>query len=214
MEPVSEPPRSQDDALSNPVFNVDFSWKKWKSLVTQQGKSSDPAYIIDFKAMTSPHLIFKSAPDEKVIGTGTIHAISINADYEVHGQKGQLKALKRLATEYTYLSSAFSDDGTQEAMRWTGNCGLKTWDFICLDEQQLPVARFSVNVWAVKKFANIEFIGPKATSQDAREEILVTGMTLYQCMLLRCNNVFSLFGAAFANPGPLEKDSGVATKVQ
>lgn len=214
MEPVSEPPRSQDDALSNPVFTVDFSWKKSRSLVTEQGKSSDPAYIIDFKALSSPNVIFRSASDEHVIGTGTLHAVSINPDYQVHGRKGQLKALKRLATEYTYLSLAFSDDGTQEAMRWTANCALKTWDFICLDEQQLPVAKFSVNTFAAKKYANIEFIGPKATSRDAQEEILVTGMTLYQCMLLRCNNMFSLIGAAIASPGPLEKDSGVAAKVQ
>lgn len=214
MESVSQPPRSQDDTQSNPVFTIDFSWKKSRSLVTEQGRSSEPVYIIDFKALSSPHIIFRSAPDERIIGTGTIHAVSINANYEIHGRKGQLKALKRLATEYTYLSLAFSDDGTQEAMRWTANCALKTWDFICLDEQQMPVAKFSVNTFAAKKYVNIEFIGPKATSQDAQEEILITGMTLYQCMLLRCNNMFSLIGAAIASPGPLEKDVGVAAKVQ
>lgn len=37
-----------------------------------------------------------------------------------------------------------------------------------------------------------------------KEEVLVTGFTLYYCMLVRMNNLGSFFGAFFAKPGPVD----------
>lgn len=70
-----------------------------------------------------------------------------------------------------------------------------------MDENQLPVAKFSANIWALKKVGNIEFVGKAATSKDIQDEILVTGLTLFYCMALRSNNILSLFGAIFSRPG-------------
>lgn len=105
--------------------------------------------------------------------------------------------MKRFKTEYSHLSNVYSETDEPATMTWTSKSDFKTWDFICLDPQQLPVAKFSANIWAVKKVGNIEFLGPKAGSEAAREEILVTGLTLFYCMMLRMNNVLSLFGAVF-----------------
>ncbi|EDN04112.1 predicted protein [Histoplasma mississippiense (nom. inval.)] len=44
-------------------------------------------------------------------------------------------------------------------MTWTSSCGLKTWDYICLDEQKMPVAKFSANIWGLKKVGYITFMG-------------------------------------------------------
>lgn len=117
-----------DETLSNTVLQVDFSWKKFKARITEKGKASDHIYIVDFSTMKSPHLTFKSAVYDDVIGTGTLHAISIDADYEIHGENGTLKALKRFKTEYMHLLRAFSDEKTPVAMTWSSNCGFKTWD--------------------------------------------------------------------------------------
>jgi hypothetical protein len=38
---------------------------------------SDPIYVVDFKAVKAPHLIFKSATDDSAIGAGTFHTVSI-----------------------------------------------------------------------------------------------------------------------------------------
>lgn len=95
-------------------------------------------------------------------------------------------------------------------MTWTSSCGLKTWDFICLDEQKMPVAKFSANIWGLKKVGYITFMGSSTpgahaaggnVSDAVREEIVVTGLTLFYCMVLRTNSVLSLFGAIFSRPG-------------
>ena len=78
---------------------------------------------------------------------------------------------------------------------------------MCLDAQQNAVARFSAKAWAVKKVGTIEFMGPKAGDAAARDEIVVTALTLFYCMMLRTNNILSFFGAVFARPGPLENDA-------
>ena len=77
---------------------------------------------------------------------------------------------------------------------------MKAWTFICCDPQREPVAKFSVNIWALKRFGSIEFCGPKAGDRAATEEIVVTGITLYTLMALRMTNVLSLWGAVFRKP--------------
>lgn len=204
---VDSPPSGE-----NPILEVNFTWKKFKALVTAQN-SDKPSYVVDYNTFKSPHLVFHPADDKtKVIGSGTLHPISINARYELHGQKGKLKALRRWVTSYTHLSHNYGDseDGSPMAMTWTSATHFKTWDFICLDENKNPVAKFSANCWALKKMGSIEFIGPKANDPAAREEILVVGLTLFSCMLLRINNIFNFFGAIFARTGPLEKESSSA----
>ncbi|OJJ37044.1 hypothetical protein ASPWEDRAFT_38680 [Aspergillus wentii DTO 134E9] len=184
------------------TLKVDFSWKKFKTLITElNNPNPDPLYIVDWQSIKKPHLIFKSAQNDSTIGTSTFHTFSINTDYEVHGKKGILEAQRRFKTHYTYDSYAFSDTDSPVTMTWTSNCGLKTWNFVCVDEQQMPVARFSANVWAVRKMGNIEFMGERAYSDAVRDEIVVTGLSLFFCMLIRSNNILSFFGAVFSRPG-------------
>ncbi|KAL3459662.1 hypothetical protein BJX64DRAFT_264493 [Aspergillus heterothallicus] len=49
----------------------------------------------------------------------------------------------------------------------------------------------------------------RVLTEEARDEIVVTGITLFYCMWLRVNSIFSLFGAVFHSP-PGEK--GTAAK--
>ncbi|KAG0646622.1 hypothetical protein D0Z07_7488 [Hyphodiscus hymeniophilus] len=210
MELSSNLPEQQqtlDPRKHGRTLQVDFSWKRFKALITEKGDSdSRPLYIVDFKAF-KPHLVFKSGADGSTIGTGTLHTVSINADCELRGKPIKLEAMKRFKTEYSHLSQAYSDTDEPVPLRWTSGCGFKTWDFICVDSQESPVAKFSANIWATKKIGNIEFLGPKANSEALREEIMVTGLTLFYCMVLRMNNIFSLFGAIFSKPGHHEKEA-------
>lgn len=199
-------PDAHQDLNASSTLQLDFSWRKYQTRISSASEPSNPIYIVHYKTWRSPHIIVKSASSDATIGTGTLHAVSINADYTIHGRKGKLKALKRWKTEYTHLSEAYATpDSSPATMRWTSSSNFKTWDFICLDEQQMPVAKFAANWWGIKNTANIEFLGPKATSEAARDEIVVTGLTLFYCMVLRINNLGSLFGAIFARPGPIKE---------
>ncbi|KAF5636149.1 hypothetical protein F52700_5463 [Fusarium sp. NRRL 52700] len=198
---------------SNTVLEVDFKWHKMKALVSEkdpQTNNSTPKYIVDYHAFKCTALVFHPYEDPKaVIGTGTLHPVSIHATYELHGQKGTIKALKRFMTSYTHLSYNYSNnaDGTPAAMTWASASSFKTWDFVCLDEQQSAVARFSAHCWSLNNIGCVEFLGPKANDPAAREEILVTGMTLCYQMILRTTNFLNLGGAIFARAGPLDKDA-------
>ncbi|KAJ5748622.1 uncharacterized protein N7511_010318 [Penicillium nucicola] len=193
---------------SNPTFQVDMTWKKFKAIISDiNSPGKDPKYIVDFPWNLLPKsesMIVKRASDEEVVGTGKLSMVSINANYKFHGQKGTLLAQKRWQTVYTHRSLNFSDTDTPVTMTWTSDCGFKTWDFICVDENQNPVARFCANQWAVSKVGKIEFDGPKAHSQAAQEEIFVVGLTLFYTMVLRATNILNFFGAIFARPGHKE----------
>lgn len=209
MATTSQSPQQQLQQLSPPpTLQVNFSWKKFESLVSEKGKEgeeSKPLYIVDYHTLKlNPRLFFKSVADDSIIGTGTLHPISINADCEIRGRATELQALSRLKTKYMHLSHNFSDTDTPIPMTWVSDCNFKTWNFVCLDSNQMAVARFAANVWAVKKIGNIEFLGEKTRiSEAAREEIVIMGITLYSCMALRMNNLFNLFGM-IASPAKLD----------
>lgn len=200
MEVTQQTPQPNDSSLPSRTLQVDFTWKKFNALITDKDNpQAKPLYVVDYKTLKQ-RLDFKYAADESVFGTGTYHVININADCEIHGKPIVLQALRHLHTSYMHLSNAFSDTGKPVPLTWTSDGGFKTWDFICLDAKQRPVAKFTANMWATKKVGRIEFIGDKATSRAGMEELLVMGMTLFSCMLWRASNFLSLFGAAMVRP--------------
>ena len=87
----------------------------------------------------------------------------------------------------------------------TNQTGFKHWDFILLDSNKEPVARFHSNVWAYKKLGLVEFMGNY--SAKTKEEICITGFTVYYNTLLRMNNLLQFFGAMGAKTGPLNANA-------
>ncbi|KAL4745486.1 hypothetical protein BDW72DRAFT_211292 [Aspergillus terricola var. indicus] len=181
-------------------LQVDFSWKKFEGLITDANDpSNQPLYIVHWNAIKSPHITLKRPYDDHIIGTGTLHLVRINADFEVNGRSGTLVAQKRFKTLYTHESHAYADPETAQPviLTWTSDSGFTSWDFVCVDERQRPVAKYSAKIWGIKKIGYVEFMDDRVLTEAARDEIVVTGITLFYCMWLRANNIFSLFGAAF-----------------
>ncbi|KAI5357226.1 hypothetical protein Slin15195_G054650 [Septoria linicola] len=197
---------------AGPQLLVDWSWRKFKSRVTDP-KTGKDVYIMDFN-FTSPDIEYFHADETSTasnivkgsrFGTGNIHFFKIDAECVVNGQDIKLKPLKKFTTHYTQLSHAYPrKDGSNEptTLEWTTTSSFTNWDFICLDQQtQEPIARFSSNIWAVKKVGSIDFMGNP--SQELKEELVVAGVTLFYCMLSRSQNIFAFFGAIFADTGPI-----------
>jgi hypothetical protein len=191
------------------TLEVEFSWKNFNiSIISEDTTSpSKPLYIIGFKTLQS-QLLFKSAISSTIIGTGSLHPISIDAECSIRGQDINLIAEKRFKIEYEYISTTFSNPDSESGrgggepvpMTWVCDTGLKTWEFVCLDAKQIPLARFQANIWAAKKIRMIELEG-KATEEDFRDEVVITGLTLFYLTVLRTGNIFSLIGAVFSMPG-------------
>lgn len=207
------PANTLPPAYTAPVLLLNFSWKRFHVLVAEEHKPTDASYTINIKTTLGPHVVLRSSEDSTAIGTGTLHAFSINPDLEIHGHSGRLKALKRFKTEYTLLSRAYSDTIEPTTLQWKSKSGFTSWDFICVDETGITVAVFSANLFAFSKAVRVGFYDTKAYSIEAREEILLVGMTLYYCMISRTYNVFNLFGAVLTRPGQ-PQDTDASTPVE
>lgn len=104
------------------AYKVDFTWKKFKGVVTDH-KTNRQIMHVDCMNMTKPHLKYLD-PDNELIGTSSFNWVSIHAECEVRGRAKKLQAMKRMHTEYTYLSDAFADGGLPVPMYWTTSSGM------------------------------------------------------------------------------------------
>jgi len=183
-------------------LEFDFSWTKFSSFINVPGSSSNPLYSIGFKTMKS-QLTFKTS-DGTIFGTGYLPGVSIDTNCSIHGKEIKLRAQKRFSFQYEYISNVFLEgedgEGKGQTMTWVCDTGLKTWDYVCLDSRQMPVARFKANIWALKKVGWFDLLGQVAENEEMRDEVLVTGITLFYLTTLRTASLPSFFGAVFAGP--------------
>merc|ERR1711964_773725 len=63
------------------------------------------------------------------------------------------------------------------------------------------VARFNPRYLGVRKIATIELFGAQAWNPLAVEEVLITGITLYLCMIYRTSSFVPFLSAVVARPG-------------
>ncbi|KAH7359794.1 hypothetical protein BKA66DRAFT_445125 [Pyrenochaeta sp. MPI-SDFR-AT-0127] len=197
----------KSDTAYGLTLQVDFAWSKFRNLIGEKnGDKLEPLYIQHFRP-TKPQLRFESVQDSSQIASGSINTFSISGDCTIRDYEIDLKPLKRWKTQYNYLSHAFasSPNAGPVPISWIANANMKIWDFVCLDANQLPIAKFSVNLWAIKQVGNFHFEkSKKEISEALRDEIVVTGITLLYIMMTRINNPLNLLGAAFAKPGKVE----------
>jgi hypothetical protein len=190
-------------------LQVDFAWSKFTNIVSEKnGDQLTPIYKQHFRP-TKPQLRFENVADSVKFATGTINNFSISAECSVNGENIALKPLKRWKTQYNYLSHTLSKDPQNPApISWIANSSLKIWDFVCLDANQVAIAKFSVNWWAIKEVGNFYFEKSAAhVSKEMRDEIVVTGLTLLYVMATRMNNPLHLLGSVFAKPGRVDEDA-------
>jgi hypothetical protein len=193
------------------TLQMDFVWSKFRNTISEKnGEHLTPLYVQHFRPL-KPQLRFNSADDTTQIASGTINNFSIAGECTVNNRTIELKPLKRWKTQYNYLSHAFahpSEPNKPVPISWIASTDLKTWDFVCLDAQQLPIAKFAVNLWALVQTANFYFEKrAEEISKEMRDEVVVTGTTIVYLMTVRANNPLHLLGAAFAKPGKVGESS-------
>jgi hypothetical protein len=204
------------DTPTGLTLQVDFAWSKFRNIVSEKnGNQLTPLYIQHFRP-TKPQLRFEDASNKMQIATGVINNVSIAAECTLHGQTIAIKPLKKWKTAYNYLSTAVSTTSSPVAISWIANSSLKVWDFVCLDSAtQTPIAKFSVNWWALKQVGNFYFEKSAAEiSKGVRDEIVVTGLTILYVMATRMNNPLHLLGATFAKAGKVEDDVRTGESVE
>ncbi|KAJ5750492.1 hypothetical protein N7533_007520 [Penicillium manginii] len=211
-QPTTADSQAPQSSTPPPRLSVDFGWRKFKSLLSDENTpNAEPLYILEYQ-LAKKRLKFKRYATGEVFGVGNLNVFSIDADYEVHGRKDQIVAQSRLKTSYAHRSTAASTTDKPITLTWSSDSNFTTWDFVCCDEQQLPVAKLTMNIWGLKKIARIEFMGVAEQNLELQEELVVTTLTLSYQMALRTGNLLNLVGALFARPGHEPKASGPGRK--
>lgn len=211
MSTLSSPPGSPPTHFETPsgaTLQVDFAWSKFRNIVSvKDGDKLTPVYIQHFRP-TKPQLRIEDATTNTPVSTGTINNVSISAECTIHGHTIDIKPLKRWKTAYNHLSTALSSTGGPVPITWVTSSSLKIWDFVCLDSTtQTPIARFSVNWWALKQVGNFHFEQSlEFLSKEVRDEVVTVGLTIFYVMATRMNNPLHLLGATFAKVGKVEDD--------
>ncbi|KAF4556442.1 Hypothetical protein D9617_1g083200 [Elsinoe fawcettii] len=180
-------------------FRFDFQWSNFKTRIHDEASlEGQPMYIADFKLWAwRPKVFLKSGDGNTVIGAGVLPNFTISPTLTIHGRDIKIEAARKLKTHYVYPSQTILSSGHPQTMTWITTNTAKWWHFNLLDENQQPIARYSVNFWALKEFAYLEIMGDYAHNEKAVEEILATAFTVYSCILYRSNNIFNLLGSAF-----------------
>jgi hypothetical protein len=83
----------------------------------------------------------------------------------------------KLRSSYTYSSPAFQN----QDVTWTSKSDWKNLDYVLLDENLLPVARYTtegISLLSWSKLGKIEFLDPGTLSSAMKDEIVVVGLTL------------------------------------
>lgn len=197
MESSSQSPAQPS---TPPKLRLDFQWRKWRTYISDETQKDKPRYTLHYKLL-SPQLRFRNNVNNEIIGNGILHFFSIDADWDLYGRQDTMVAQKRWKMIYSFRSMALSTDGQPVTLTWLSETGFKTWDFVCVDPNQLPLARFTANAFGLKHLATIEFTGPVANSQLFQEEIMVTGVTLAYCAALRFSSISGVAGALASDPG-------------
>lgn len=193
MESASQP-------STPPKLRLDFQWRKFRTYISDETRRETPRYTLHYKLL-APQLRFRNNANNEIIGNGLLHYFSIDADYDLYGRQDTMVAQKRWSVVYSFRSMALSTDGQPVTLNWVSESGFKRWDFVCVDPDQLPLARVTANTFGLKHLATIEFTGPVANSQLFQEEIMVTGVTLAYCAAFRFGSVSGLAGNLASNPG-------------
>lgn len=175
------------------TLGVKFLWKGLRTVISAKETPDQALYSINYGCMANK-LTFTDGANT-TFATGKLHVVNINPSCTLRGRNIPLQAQKRFNVQYDYLSPQASS-----TMTWTASCALSAWKFVCSDANSLPVARFKANTLSFTNMGIIEFMGDSA-NEALREEVVVTGMTVYYCMVMRSASILNLFGAVMHRNG-------------
>lgn len=160
---------------SDETSAVRFNCKSWKSRALEvfDDKSNNIICTIDTK-FRKPNLIFKHGNEGETLGLASYKSLSSKIEIEHNGNTFEMKLTKFLGSSYAYDSPSFSN----ATLTWKSGSGWKNIDYVLMDEQSMPVAKISAPYFSSDFSGRLEFIESRASSIQAKEEILIGAFAL------------------------------------
>ncbi len=176
------PPPYVSSVEDGEVQTFDVRYKDWKCIkaLVRDTTSGNDTYQLDLATIIRSNIILRSTADDSEIGKAQFNPFKKSLAVKIHGDELTLRCKKMLSADYSFESTAFSN----QTMTWKFHSGWSDMYYVLVDEQSLPVARWSTKGCGVlTKLGKVEFLGRKADSKEAKEEVLLTGMTLLYLMI-------------------------------
>ncbi|KAL9131000.1 MAG: hypothetical protein Q9217_000942 [Psora testacea] len=145
-----------------------------------------PLYMVEVHCISRPHVIVRSASNpDTLVGTAKFRKISLGIDVVVHGHPITLEPRGIFKSGHKYRSPAAN--GAQRY--WKSEGVFSGGDMICLDENEMPVARFDVSNWSVRKKGKLELVGHGVTENGlGMDETVMAGVALMELRKRRNGN--------------------------
>ena len=122
--------------------------------------------------LRTPHLTLESASSAATVATAILHFRTSRVDITVNEAAISMTSRGFWQDSYKWSSPAL------KGATVTWRCSNSNLDLVCVDEQEIAIARFRYSSWSLKKCGSFEILGPNAGTTQLTEEMLVTGLAL------------------------------------
>ncbi|KAI9720670.1 MAG: hypothetical protein M1812_002850 [Candelaria pacifica] len=135
--------------------------------------SKTTLYSIDLHHWSKPHMVVFAGDSKNEIGTVAFHSLSSTMDLTVRGTEFSLKNDKYWTQQYSFVSRA-----TGRKFRWKMESLWTMNDFVCMDEKDMPIAKFEGSTWALRKLGKIELV--QGLDGALLDEVLMSGLAMVE----------------------------------
>lgn len=185
-------PQSDNAQEGTRTLKIDFTgWAQRHIQITEVGPEGSVLYSIDTHLL-KPHMVFKRGLTEEVIATVDLPSFRWRIKTCVHGQditlfmKVKMGLKTGIHQETTFESPALGST----TLTWRSHSYFRLFDFECLDEKSLPLAKCTPTAsWNGKQGGQFDLYGTSASSGDAMDELVVTGLALAYYNLIMTGTV-------------------------
>ena len=131
-------------------------------------------YEMDLRNRRPQITVRRAEPNNETVGTVNFHPLNRKVDLQVHDQSFRLKSKNWKYCDLQWESAPFGG----QTLTWQRQTMWVVLDHLLLDENNLPVAKFSPTC-SMKKAGRIELMDG-GMSQEQLDEVVITGMAVMQ----------------------------------
>ena len=122
---------------------------------------------------SKPHITVHSGATHRVIGTVTFHRMSTVIDLEIHHQTISLLRLGLFTSAHRFESPA-----SRSLLKWKRDGLLSEGDMVCVDRQQVLIARFERS--KRPRWKDGKFMISRGVEGRWMDEVVVSGLAMVQ----------------------------------
>lgn len=161
---------------------MEIIYKDWKCKAANITDTKTGALLYDLEThLLKPQITISRPGQSEPFAKVNIPTLSKTVDITIDGRGLKLTNKKFWKGHYIFDSSHLS----QPTATWKcSGSGWSSIDFVCLDEQEMPIARVRTKVAAVKKIATLEVNEAHRDNKGLVDEIVVTGLTVVYLWML------------------------------